>query len=246
LWARRRAAARPLTEEQRAVLTREMPFLATMPEEDKARFHAHIQMFLAGKRFEGVGIEVTDEMRLLIAACAARLSRNIGFSIYDGIGSVILYPEAVLVPRRAAGPSGFDVAETTTAAHGVHSSAGAVVLSWAAVKAGLRNPHDGHDTALHEFAHALDAADGGYDGTPPMSRRASREWARVFSEHFLALAKAPHKNVLDAYGATNEAEFFAVATETFFEKPNAMRRRAPALYGALRDFFHVDPAEQGG
>lgn len=233
--------APPLTDAQRAVLARELPFVASLPDGDRARFEDHVRRFLARVRFEGVGMQVDERMKLVVAGCAARLSRNLDFSLYDDVGSVILYPEAVVVPRSERGPGGL-VTESRVAAHGVHLAQGAIVLSWAAVERGLRDPKDGHDTALHELAHAIDYADGGHDGTPPLSARASREWARVFSAHYRALVKRPHAGVLRAYGAVNEAEFFAVATETFFEKPNALRRKAPSLYAALRDYYGVDPA----
>src|SRR5690349_1973406 len=103
LFARLRAfvtrTAPPLSHEERALLERELPFLAAMPPTDRARFDDHVRKFLARKRFEGVGITVTDEMRLVIAGCAARLSRNIGFGIYDRIGSIVIYPGAVRVPQ---------------------------------------------------------------------------------------------------------------------------------------------------
>lgn len=241
-WLFSRLRRRPLTDDQKRTLQTELPFVASMPDGDRERFHRHVELFLQTKRIEGIGIDVTDDMRLVIAGCAARLSRNLDFSLYDGISSVVVYPTAVEVPGLQRGPTGYDVDDKTTAAHGVHLSQGAVVLSWAAVAAGLRNTGDGHDTALHEFAHAIDARDGGHDGTPPLSVRASREWARVFAPRFRALQDKPWANVMRAYGATNEAEFFAVAAETFFEKPNALRRKAPDLYAALAGYFDVDPA----
>jgi Mlc titration factor MtfA (ptsG expression regulator) len=238
--------APPLSAEQRALLERELAFLAGMPANDRARFDDHVRLFLARKRFEGVGIAVTDEMRLVIAGCAARLSRNIGFGIYDRIGSIVIYPGAVRVPQTGAGPSGVDSADGLHVdALGVHHSVGTIVLSWPAVQQGLRNGNDGHDTALHELAHAVDAADGGTDGTPPLGATSSREWARVFSRRFLELrASRDKKPVMRDYGKTNEAEFFAVASETFFEKPNAMKRKTPDLYEQLREYYGIDPAAE--
>jgi Mlc titration factor MtfA (ptsG expression regulator) len=213
-----------------------------MPDDDRARFFAHMKTFLDEKRFEGVNITLTDEMKIVIAACAARLSRNIGFTIYDDVGSVVVYPGAFVVPRGGSGPSGYDAGGDSMVALGVHHAFGTIVLSWASVQSGLKNPSDGHDTALHEFAHAIDAADGAHDGTPPMPHTSTREWARVFSQHFRALQKRPTQGFMRAYGATNEAEFFAVATEAFFEKPRAMMRKAPEVYASLRDYYRVDPA----
>lgn len=241
---RRRAAARPFTDDERADIERELRFARTMPEDDRARFDAHLRMFKDEKRFEGVRIDVTDRMKTVIAGCAARLSRNIGFHVYDDVGSVVVYPDAFVVPRKDKGPSGHDDGNARAVALGVHHAFGTVVLSYQAVLDGLRNEDDGHDTALHEFAHAIDATDGAHDGTPPLSPRASREWARVFAAHFEALRRRPHTGPFRAYGATNEAEFFAVATEAFFEKPRAMRRKAPEVYDALAAYFAVDPASE--
>lgn len=242
--ARKRAAERPFTDDERADIERELSFVRSMPAADRERFDAHVRMFKDEKRFEGVRVDVTDTMKTVIAGCAARLSRNIGFHIYDDVMSVVVYPDAFVVPRQEKGPSGHDDGAGSAVALGVHHAFGTVVLSYAAVLSGLRNPDDGHDTALHEFAHAIDAVDGGHDGTPTLSPRASREWARVFSAHFEALRRRPHAGPFRAYGATNEAEFFAVATEAFFEKPRALRRKAPEVYEALSTYFAVDPAHE--
>jgi Mlc titration factor MtfA (ptsG expression regulator) len=243
-FRRRRSAKRPLRVIEQEIVDENLPWVASMPGEDRERFFAQLKMFVDEKRFEGVGIAITDTIRVVIAACAARLSRNIGFSIYDDIGSVVVYPDAFVVPRAERGPSGFDAGADPVVALGVHHAFGTIVLSWASVQSGLKNPNDGHDTALHEFAHAIDAADGAHDGTPPMQISSTREWARVFSRHFRALQQRPTQGIVRAYGATNEAEFFAVATEAFFEKPRAMMRKAPEIYELLRDYYRVDPARE--
>jgi Mlc titration factor MtfA (ptsG expression regulator) len=120
-----------------------------------------------------------------------------------------------------------------------------VILSWESVLAGLSNPRDGRDTAAHEFAHVLDRADGAFDGTPALRKYSHyRAWAAVMDEHFQGLRRGrPHeRKVLDDYGALNEAEFFAVATESFFEKPRQMKAKTPELYEELRRFYGWDPA----
>ena len=122
---------------------------------------------------------------------------------------------------------------------------GTVVLSWDSVTQGLADPRDGHDTATHEFAHVLDIADGRFDGTPVLSGHGRyAPWARVMTRHFERLRKGrrPEGRVLRDYGATNEAEFFAVATEAFFEKPEQMKAKTPELYEELRQFYGWDPA----
>ena len=176
-------------------------------------------------------------MRVLVAGTAARLSRNIGDHVYQGLDTVILHDAAV-----------------HTDAHmvilGTASTLGVVELSWNAVTHGLDEPADGHDTALHEFAHILDMADGRVDGTPNLHALGDyAPWSRALTANFLALqekvARGPlrKQEVLRAYGATNEAEFFAVATEAFFERPLELQKKAPDLFGVLSTYFRTDPTK---
>jgi Mlc titration factor MtfA (ptsG expression regulator) len=124
---------------------------------------------------------------------------------------------------------------------------GTIVLSWDSVEQGAHDIRDGHNVTFHEFAHQLDHEDGPTDGAPGLgSRAAYRSWARVFSENysdFLELTERGRKTVLDAYGATNPAEFFAVTTETFFEKPVQLSEDRPDLYQELMAYYKVDPRE---
>jgi Mlc titration factor MtfA (ptsG expression regulator) len=115
-----------------------------------------------------------------------------------------------------------------------------VVLAWDAVLNGLRNPRDGHDTVVHELAHVLDRADGSFDGAPALrAGEHYRPWASVMQRHFERLRRRDRRlgKVLRDYGATNEAEFFAVSTEVYFERPDELRRRAPALFAELERFY---------
>jgi len=124
---------------------------------------------------------------------------------------------------------------------------GVVVISWDDAVRGARNPDDGENVVLHEFAHQLDAEDGITDGTPLLPPGALRTWGGVLSQEYERLHRdiAEHRgSALDEYGATNKAEFFAVATETFFEKPVQLEREHPELYGQLRQFYQQDPARR--
>ena len=125
--------------------------------------------------------------------------------------------------------------------------AGAVVLSWSNVKQGAFNFCDGHNVTMHEFAHQLDQEDGAADGAPILeTRSAYSAWAKVFSKEFEQLqrnARKHKRSVFDAYGATNPAEFFAVATESFFEKPQQFQKKHPELYEELRGYYKVHPVE---
>jgi Mlc titration factor MtfA (ptsG expression regulator) len=119
------------------------------------------------------------------------------------------------------------------------------VLAWDSVKQGAYNYDDGHNVTMHEFAHQLDQESGADDGAPILERRSAyTSWANVFSKEFARLQKGKKKkSVFRAYGATNPAEFFAVATETFFEKPKQFQKRHPELYDELRGFYKVDPMD---
>jgi len=237
-WIRRRRAARmPFPEAWRTILRQEVPFYARLEPAAAARFEAKLQILARTKHFAGAaGFEVDDRVRVVVAAAAARLIMNMPGQHYDRLGDIVVYPDDY---RHPGGP--LDQAVFGEAHH--H---GTVVLSWAAVLAGLRNPDDGHDTATHEFAHVLDAQDGNFDGTPVLRCFAAyAPWARVMSVEFLSLSgKRRHKGkrarqVLRQYGATNEAEFFAVATEAFFEKPRQLRARHPELYAVLAEYYGV-------
>jgi Mlc titration factor MtfA (ptsG expression regulator) len=124
---------------------------------------------------------------------------------------------------------------------------GPIILTWDAARRGARHPELGHNVVFHEFAHALDLLDGAADGTPGLANTAEyARWAEVCSTSFAALRGAAQRHrkpsVLDPYGATNEAEFFAVATEAFFDIPRRLRAAEPELYALLTSFYRQDPA----
>jgi len=122
---------------------------------------------------------------------------------------------------------------------------GTVVLAWDDVRHGIRNTDDGQDVVLHEFAHQLDQESGAGNGAPILHGRTSyASWARVLGQEYQELKKRSKKfkkTLMDKYGATNPAEFFAVATETFFEKPEKMKEKHPELYEELKKYYNLDP-----
>ena len=231
-WLKRRWLARqtfPTSWEP--LVTKHFPFEAKLQPEERARFRRHLQVFANEKDFVGAkGLVVTEEMRVVVAGAAARLARNLSLDVYDAMMTVVM----------TTGAWERDGGTILGEAH----RWGQVVLSWDSVRQGLKNPFDGHDVALHEFAHVLDLTDGRFDGTPEMATfSALHAWADVFSKQYFALQKSPTRDkVLRAYGATNEAEFFAVATEAFFEKPTQMKQKHPALYDELKRYYGADPA----
>ena len=231
-WKRRRLARREFPPDWEPHVARHFPLVSGLAEEERERFRTHLKVFALEKRFEGGGgLEITDEMKVVVAGAAARLARNLPLDVYDDLVTVLVYPAAWKAPS----------------GEGTHLGEahrwGLVVLAWDAVRQGLDNATDGHDTALHEFAHVLDLGDGSFDGTPELGNSAdAHAWARVFSSHYERLRARPQRSqVLRAYGATNEAEFFAVATEAFFEKPTKLKARAPDLYAELKRYYRLDP-----
>ncbi len=241
---RRKLQRRPLKPEWRNILERNLPIYRCLPETLKTELHGHIQVFLKEKHFEGCGgLTLTDEMRVTIAAAACILLLNRKPAYYPRLDSILVYPSAFVV-RNIENDNG--LVEDSAIHLGESWKTGAVVLSWNDVMHGAHDPMDGHNVVFHEFAHQLDLEDGVADGTPSLPRHSRYiAWARVFEKEFESLQKnALHgtKSLMDYYGATHPAEFFAVATETFFEKPLPLKENHPELYEQLRAYYHLDPA----
>ena len=238
---RRRLADRPFPAAWEAILEEHVPWAAQIPAEEQESFMRQLKVFFWEKHWVGAaGLEIDDEIRVVVSAAAARIARGLPLEVYDRLSEVVVYPRTFVDRERFQGEL------TPTVDNHMLGQAthwGTVVLSWDAVRHGITDPHDGHDTALHEFAHALDFEDGRFDGTPQLHEgRDYAAWARVLGAHFARLKRGRLRSVLDEYGTKNEAEFFAVATEAFFERPRTMRRKTPALYKELRRYFRVDPA----
>lgn len=248
---RRRILGEPFPERWRAVLDRNVTHYAELDDEDRRAIRDFVQIFVAEKTWEGCGgLEITDEMRVTIAAQAGLLVLGRSHGYYRNVQSILVYPSTVVTPDRAT--SVFERPEVRSSSGipilGEAQLRGPVLLVWDAVEQNARHPEQGHDVVYHEFAHKLDMLDGAADGTPPLgSREQTERWARVCAAAFeglrARLAKG-QKTFLDAYGATNEAEFFAVATEFFFDRPEQMSEREPDLYDVMRDFYRQDPAER--
>ena len=231
---RRRGLARhPVPEDWIPDLERRVPFFEELGEEQRERFLEQLKIFAWEKDFVAAGgFEIDDEVRVVVSAAAVRLVLHLDVSYYDRLTEIIVYPEAFRRPGEG------------TWILGEAHSWGTVVLAWKSVLLGLANQEDGHDTAAHEFAHVLDRAGGAFDGTPELRAHAHyRPWAQVMSRNYLSLRRGGRRarKVLRQYGATNEAEFFAVATEAFFEKPEQMRKHTPQLYEELHRFYRGEP-----
>jgi hypothetical protein len=251
-WTRPLALPEDPVPDGWADLVRErFPLAGDLAPEDFERLLELVQLFLRTKHIEGAsGLEVTDEIRVTIAAQACFLVLWLDVGLYPALKTVIVYP-STMVPRYTGERwrYGEMQGEEEQPILGQSWTQGVVILAWDNVRHGALDPRDGQNLVFHEFAHQLDQEVGGADGVPvglPLS--ALKPWAEVIERRFRQLAKAERtgrRSVLDAYGATNQAEFFAVATEAFFEKPHALRAKKPDLYALLVELYRVDPAGGG-
>ncbi len=246
LTTRRRAALRntPLPDPWHAIIARNVSYVSRLSQADRTELAGHVQVFLAEKHFEGCdGLEITDEIRVTIAAQACVLLLHRETDYFSKLVSILVYPSTYVVPggHHVGGGIINDDEQTRL---GESWTSGVVILVWDSVLAGARDMHDGQNVVLHEFAHQLDQEDGAGDGAPILPQRSHYvAWARVLGHEFDALVASTerHRAVIDRYGATNPAEFFAVVTETFFEKPRQLKDRHPELYEQLQQFYQQDP-----
>jgi Mlc titration factor MtfA (ptsG expression regulator) len=231
-----------------AILDRNVPIFRRLPEADRNELLGHIQIFLAEKHFEGCGgLALTDEIRITIAAQACLLLLHRDTDYYPGLTSILVYPTGYTAPdERYIGGGVWEEGPEDRLGH-TSRELRALVLAWDAARHGALDPSDGRNVVFHEFAHQLDFENARTDGTPLLeSPQQYISWARVLGAEYDELRHIDATggtSFLDTYGATNPAEFFAVVTEMFFEKPIELRLRHPELYEELRQFYKQDPAE---
>ncbi len=204
------------------------------------------RVLVAEKNWEGCGgLALTEEILVTIAAQAALLVLGFEGEYYPNVETILVYPQGFLVTVRRPGVGGV-IAEQVVPYAGEAAQRGPVVVSWADARRGGREAGDGHNVVLHEFAHKLDMRDGAADGAPYLRDGAQiAMWSRVMSAEYRRLVEetqAGEPTLLDAYGATDAAEFFAVATECFFEMPRRMQNEHPELYAVLSGYYKQDPA----
>jgi Mlc titration factor MtfA (ptsG expression regulator) len=250
LKGRRRRALRkkPFPREWRTIITRNVRFFSHLPARDQRELLEHVQVFLAEKRFEGCGgLKLNDEIRVTIAAQACLLLLHRGTDYFPHLVTILVYPSHYVVEgtHRLEGHV-WEEGESVRLGH-TGSHLDSMVLAWDAAKEGASDPADGKNVVLHEFAHQLDFENHATDGTPALATRKQQlAWAEVMRTEFAKLRAADVTGIptlLDTYGASNAAEFFAVAVEAFFEQPCALRAEHPRLYTEFRKFFRQDPVE---
>ena len=243
----KKALAKPFPRQWIDIVERNIGVYTSLPMELRLQLRRMIKQFLHQKHFSGAGgLEITDEIRVTIAAeaCMLLLNRNTG--VYPALRYIVVYPAAFVVDRPGAVAGGV-VSTGRKGVLGESWSNGKVILAWDDVLRGSMNFVDGQNVVLHEFAHQLDSESGNTNGAPVLAgNNCLRTWATTLSAEFEDLQRDAWKgkrSLLDHYGATNPAEFFAVATETFFEQPRQMAKHHAELFEVLKCYFRVDPRE---
>jgi MtfA peptidase len=234
----------------RSLLTSRVPLTDRLTPAQRERLLLKMQTLIQGCRWEGCGgLRLTEEMQVIIAAHACLLVLEQLGEPYPNLRNILVYP-GTFRPRRFSWTPSADAEDQEEPSLGESWKQGVVILAWDSAEAGARDPRDGENVVLHEFAHQLDASSGQFDGTPRLpNATALASWTKMLDMNFEQLvseAEAGTPGVLDHYGATNRAEFFAVATEAFFERPTELRQERPALYEALRRYYGQDPATPAG
>lgn len=247
IWRNRWIRNKPFPKQWETILTSNLPVYSALEVDEKIRLQQLIHLFITKKLFVGCGgLTITDNIKVTIAAEACLLLLNHPkTAVYTKLYSVLVYPGAFKTEREQPQPDG-TVAMASHNVSGESWSNGKVVLSWDDVVAGASDFTDGQNVVLHEFAHQLDSHSGSTNGAPPLRPNSYGAWSKVLSEEFEDLQKAcfrRHKTVMDKYGATNPAEFFAVATETFFEKPQQLYSKHQELYEELSQYYQADPRQ---
>jgi len=244
-WQRRRVMTRAFPAPWQQILHDNLPYYARLPENLRQRLQQRILWFLHEKTFVACGgLQLSDEMRITIAAEACLLTLHQTGNDYARLRFIYLYPSAYKAANREVTAAGV-VSEHTQHRLGESWHDGKVVLSWDDVSRGSSNFGDGENVVLHEFAHQLDQASGDSNGAPLLrSAQSYQQWAKVLAHEFEALqqdARHGHRSTMKHYGATNPAEFFAVATEHFYEQPEAMQQQHPQLFQQLQTYYGLDP-----
>jgi Mlc titration factor MtfA (ptsG expression regulator) len=225
-------------EKWRTVLKKYVVFYNALDEKDKKRFETNVQIFLHETRVTGVKTEV-DDLTLVLTAASAQIPI---FSFpdweYDNLGEVLIYPRAFDKDLNLEGEG-----RRITGMVGTGSMQGLMILSKPALIGGFENARDKKNVGIHEFVHLLDGADGAFDGIPElfMQKKSIAPWLEIISKETEKIHKGTSK--MNPYGATNNTEFFTVASEYFFESPQVLKKNKPELYEMLSEIYKQDPSK---
>jgi Mlc titration factor MtfA (ptsG expression regulator) len=191
------------------------------------------------------GFELNDEIRVTVAIEAAVPILALDTDYYREVSAIVVYPTTIMSRGTYAGPVMGTVTDSVIPVLGqAHDRRGPVIIAWDDAKTSARHPGRGRNVVFHEFAHKIDMLDDMTDGTPPLPKNQLPRWVEVCTEAYESLRAGASRPPLDEYGATNVAEFFAVATECFFDAPSALEQHEPNLYEVFSDFYRQRPADR--
>ncbi|WP_457748823.1 M90 family metallopeptidase [Sulfurimonas sp.] len=230
----------PLSQEDKKILTN-IELYNRLNDSEKEKIHKSIRIFIYTKEFVGVDIDVMQEMKIVIAFHACLLLLHVSFeSCYENLVTILVYSHTMIAKQVSANGGIFTKGDFLLEGQ---SAGDTVVISWHDAKKDAYHLHN-NNVLVHEFAHEIDFLDGSADGVPPLSASKYHEWATVLSREFHKLSQMALKNrdwgkykLIGAYAATNEAEFFAVLTERYFERPDTLKKHFPELFFELNEFY---------
>ncbi len=236
---------RPFPPLWNSIIENNLPIYPHLSPTERRRLQGHIQVFLAEKQFIGCnGLQVTEEMKVIIAAVACLLLLNERGKYFPKLRSILIYPTAYFTKETTVSGK-YVVEEKPVVRLGESWSKDLLILSWQQVKKDTLNWKDGQNVVLHEFAHQLDQEEGKVEGVPILQNNSDySNWSKVMTQEYKQLCndvEKGRKTVMYSYGATRPAEFFSVATETFFEKPQQLQKKHPELYQLLQNYYKLDP-----
>jgi Mlc titration factor MtfA (ptsG expression regulator) len=248
-YRRKRLLETAFPAEWRRILRERVPLVRKMPQHLQMQLKKHMQVFIAEKSFLGCGgLQVTEEMRVVIAAQACLLILNRATDYFANVRQILVYPGAFVVNKVSVDAAGVHQ-EGAEVRLGESWTQGQVVLSWDDALHGAHVADDGYNVVIHEFAHQLDQENGAARGAPPPllgdTTHDAQRWSEVFRAayaHLQAQARSGEQGLIDHYGAQDPAEFFAVVSEVFFEQAQALAAEYPALYQELQGYYKLDPA----
>jgi Mlc titration factor MtfA (ptsG expression regulator) len=240
--------SKPFPDEWLGFLERNVALYAILSESEQAQLHDLLRLFIAEKSWEGCrGLAMTDEIKVTVAGQACLLLLGLPRAgLFKNVQTILVYPTAFVSRGERRGPDGVVDPRPETRLGEAWANDWPVILSWENALREGRDPGAGHSVVLHEFAHKLDTKDGAFDGVPDLpDRRQYDRWSRVMSSEYSRLVSDYHNGrptLLDTYGTTDAAEFFAVCTECFFTRSHEMRAEHPALYDLLKSYYGQDTA----
>jgi len=244
-YQRNKIKKQPFKKQWHKIIQQRIPYFRQMPADLQLQLKQHIQVFLFEKEFVGCnGVEINDDIRITIAAQACLLLLNRKTNYYPKLQTILVYPRAFIKAQTKQNIGGVQYTQKQILL-GESWDIGKVVLSWEDTVHGAEIVNDGQNVVIHEFAHQLDQENGRANGAPILGRGQSyQSWSKIFTEQFELLKKKAAMgtpSLFDYYGASEPAEFFAVASEVFFEKAQQFSNEYPILYRQFTQYYKVDP-----